>query len=446
MAESDIEELKRELRDTREELDILLSSMPGGVMTYDADTGKILYVNEGLLGIFGCAEEEFRSHFMDSFSLFVIKEERHRVKDLIDAQIQFFDHVELTYRSLGLEDDVIWLNHKATLRTTGDGRREFFCILSDITEQRAIQSRLQSINEQLYIETERFKLIEEAIDNIEYDYDVESDNLSVSRKDSGGVRHWKNLEHAFRGGQVFSSIHEDDLDVVRSVLTSAMKTAGKGVVEYRMSFDEGAYLWYRLNYASFEGKNDRIIRIVGSAKDITDEKLEQERLRNEAERDGMTGLLNKTAMQLYLAAHLAKSDFNDCHALFMIDTDNFKSVNDTLGHGIGDDTIRFVADSIRNVFRDTDLVGRMGGDEFMVLMSHTTLDIAKDRAKKLNDKIRSDVKGEDGSVHISCSIGIAFFARDGEDYESLFKAADSALYEAKESGKDCYRIYGESAR
>lgn len=440
---TDIEELKVRLRETKEELDILLNNMPGGVMTYDADTGRILYVNEGLLTIFGCNEEQFRKHFMDSFSLFVMKEDRKKTKDFIETQTQFFDYVELSYRSMGLAEDVRWFEHRATLRTTAEGQRVFFCVLTDVSNQKAIQAEIQNVTEQLYIETERFKLIEEAIDNVEYDYDVETDNLSVSKKDANGIRHWKNIEHALAGGQALRLIHETDLDVVKSVLGSAMKSPGKGVVEYRMAEDGEAYLWYRLNYASFEGKNERIIRIVGSAKDITVEKLEQERLRTEAERDGMTGLLNKTAMQLYCAAHLSKSDFNDCHALFMIDTDNFKSVNDTLGHGIGDDTIRFVADSIRNVFRDTDLVGRMGGDEFMVLMSHTTLEIAKDRARKLNDKIRSEVKGDDASVHISCSIGIAFFAKDGEDYDTLFRAADDALYVAKESGKDCYRIYGE---
>lgn len=444
--DNEIEKLRRRLRDTSDKLNILMSSMPGGVMTYDAETGKILSVNEGLLNIFGCGEQELRDHFMDSFNLFVMKEDRRRIKELIETQIQFFDHVELAYRSIGLSDEIIWFNHKATIRTQEDGRKVFFCILSDVTEQKAIQNQLQSMNEQLYIETERFKLIEEAIDNVEYDYDVDSDNLSVSRKDSAGVRHWKNVDGAFRAGHAFRSIHPDDLDVVKSVFGSAMKTAGKGVVEYRMALEGEAYLWYRLNYASFEGKNERIIRVVGSAKDITVEKLEQERLRTEAERDGMTGLLNKTAMQLYCAAHLSKSEFNDCHALFMIDTDNFKSVNDTLGHGVGDDTIRFVADNIRNVFRDTDLVGRMGGDEFMVLMSHTTLDIAKERARRLNDKIRSEVESGGDSVHISCSIGIAFFAKDGEDYDTLFRSADAALYEAKESGKDCYRIYGESGK
>ena len=441
--EAQIMALNIQLRDARTELEILHRNMPGGIMTYDADTGKILYVNEGLLNIVGCEEAEFRRHYMDSFSLFVMKDDMKRIRDFVDAQIQFFDQVELTYRVLNLVDEIQWISHRATLIRHDDGSRSFFCILTDITEQKAIQNQLQSTNEQLYMETERFKLIEEAIDNIEYDYNVDSDTLSVSMKDNRGIRHWKNVEQAFKSGHVYEVIHEDDAPLVRSVFDNALKNPGKGAVEYRMPDSDGRLVWYRLNYASFD-KNDRIIRIVGSAKDITEEKMEQERLRTEAERDGMTGLMNKTAMQLSVAAQLAKSDFNDCHALFMIDTDNFKSVNDTLGHGVGDDTIKFVADSIQNVFRDTDYIGRMGGDEFMVLMSHTTQEVAAERARRLNDKIRSDVKSGNESVHISCSIGIAFYARDGEDYDSLYRSADSALYEAKEAGKDGYRIYGAS--
>ncbi|MCR5748009.1 MAG: diguanylate cyclase [Lachnospiraceae bacterium] len=438
--EAKVTSLQMQLAETKKELEILYKNMPGGIMTYDADTGRILYVNDGLLNIFGCEEEVFRKHYMDSFTLFVMKDDRVRIREFVETQIQFFEQVDITYRVLNLADEITWINHRATVIRNPDGSRVFFCILTDITDQKTIQNQLQLTNELLYIETERFKLIEEAIDNIEYDYDVDTDTLSVSKKDSKGIRHWKKISGAIKQGHIYSIIHREDTDVARSVFSSAMKSAGKGIVEYRMPDENGMYRWYRLNYASFD-KNERIIRIVGSAKDITEEKIEQERLRTEAERDGMTGLLNKMAMQLSVKNLLMTSDFNDCHALFMIDTDNFKSVNDTLGHGIGDDTIRFVADNIKNVFRDTDYIGRMGGDEFMVLMSHTTVEVAEERAKRLNDKIRSDVCEGADSVHISCSIGIAFFAKDGEDYDSLFRAADDALYEAKEAGKDCYRIY-----
>ena len=158
--------------------------------------------------------------------------------------------------------------------------------------------------------------------------------------------------------------------------------------------------------------------------------------------DALTGLNNRRHFEELETGLLEKCrEEKKPISFIMMDIDYFKSVNDTLGHGIGDDTIKFVAESIRNVFRDTDYIGRMGGDEFMVLMSHTTPEVAAERAKRLNDKIRSDVTDGKESVHISCSIGIAFYAKDGEDYDTLFRAADNALYEAKEAGKDCYRIY-----
>ncbi len=444
--EKSIEDIRLELEDTKAELEILKENMPGGIMTYNADTGKINYVNQGLLHIFGCEEEQFRERYMDNFSLFVMKDDRARVNEQIESQMLFYNYVELTYRVENLMDEITYINHRATLRTLRDGTRIFMCFITDVSELVDTQNRMQRVNEQLYFETERFKLIEEAIDNIEYDYDVDNDRLSISKKDERGVRHWNRVDRFISGKELQKRVYHDDIFIVTSVVDAIMRNAEKGVVEYRLNQEDGGYLWYRMNYASFADKTDHVHRIVGSAKEITAEKHEQEKLRSEAETDGMTGLLNKKAMQLSCAEHLGGSEVTDCHALFMIDTDNFKSVNDTLGHSTGDDTIKFVADCIRKVFRENDLVGRMGGDEFMVLMNHATEQSAIDKAKSLNDSIRTDIKGDAGTVHISCSIGIAFFAKHGEDYDSLFKAADSALYEAKEAGKDCYRVYAPSAR
>ncbi len=445
-AEEKIAKLELELEDTRAELELLKQNMPGGIMTYNAETGKIVYVNPGLLQMFGCEETQFRERYMDNFNLFVMKEDRARTKELIESQSAFYDFVEIAYRVENLMDEITYINHRAVLRTLRDGSRMYFCILNDVSEQVATQNQMQRVNEQLYFVTERFKLIEEAIDNIEYDYDVGNDRLSVSMKDEFDIRHWAKIEGYLSEHKINERVHEEDMFIVSSVVDSILRNPEKGIVEYRLKQEDGGYLWYRMSYASFADKTDNIYRIVGSAKEITAEKHEQEKLRSEAETDGMTGLLNKTAMQLSCAEHLGRSEVTDCHALFMIDTDNFKAVNDTLGHGVGDETIQFVAKCIKKVFRENDYVGRMGGDEFMVLMNHATVQSAIEKAKSLNDSIRCDVEGEGGKVHISCSIGIAFFAKHGEDYDTLFRAADSALYEAKEAGKDCYRIYDAVTR
>ena len=101
----------------------------------------------------------------------------------------------------------------------------------------------------------------------------------------------------------------------------------------------------------------------------------------------------------------------------------------------------FRSGSIRKIFRETDFVGRVGGDEFLVFMKHTTPIITEERAASLNELVSKDYSSGSVTVHISCSIGISFFGRHGEDYDTLFACADEALYKAKEGGRNRYVIY-----
>ncbi len=443
MAETDIQKIKAletELNSTKQMLSMLLDNIPGGVMEYDIETEKIGYISDGLLNIFGCSEESFREHFFNSFELFVYKFDREMVREQIKNQTMFFDNVELTYRVRGLTDDIVWVYHKGKIYTDSEGRRMSLVVLNDVTNEKLIQAELQRNTEQLYMETERLKLIEEAVDNTEYDYNVISDIMETSEKDREGKR--RVIKHFMENSRLGDVIHPEDLPTCEALFKECLSEAKKGEVEYRIRPNGSReYVWFRMSYASFTDKQDRVIRVIGSAKDITHEKAEREELENQLKRDGMTGLYNKTAMQAKVEKTLNEGDVNSCHALMMVDTDNFKTVNDTLGHDFGDRVIKFVAEKIKETFRESDYVGRMGGDEFMVFMKNTTRGIAEDRAKRLNDAIRTEFEDKGRKVGISCSIGISYFARDGIDYESLFKAADKALYEAKEAGKDCFRIY-----
>ncbi|MBO6112138.1 MAG: diguanylate cyclase [Lachnospiraceae bacterium] len=431
-------ELRKELAQTKLELKVLLDNIPGGVFSYDADTGKFDFISEGVLSIFQCTMEQFREHYYNSFELFVYKGDRASVREMIENQISFFDTVELTYRVRDLMDNIMWIIHKGKLLINEDGSRKFYVVISDVTTEKLVQQQLSEITEKLYIETERYKLIEEAADNTQYDYDVNEDVLTTSRKDADGNRII--IKDCRKNNLIKAMIFEEDYPTFESALKKAFSEPLKGVVEYRSTNDNGDIVWFRLNYASFEQHN-RITRIVGSEKDITVEKRQHEELKAQVERDGMTGLLNKTTMQSEVEDYLKTCDINACHALLMIDTDNFKGVNDNLGHMSGDDVIKFVASTIKDTFRDSDFVGRMGGDEFMVFMKYTTPGITEERAGRLNSRIKRTITENGVSVNISCSIGIAYYGRDGEDYDSLYKAADDALYVAKEAGKDCYRVY-----
>ena len=136
-------------------------------------------------------------------------------------------------------------------------------------------------------------------------------------------------------------------------------------------------------------------------------------------------------------------------ALFMIDMDYFKSVNDNLGHPKGDKVLQETADILRTIFRGTDFICRLGGDEFCVFAENfTDIELLSQRAKELNRQGRRTQYSEDCTkrVDTSFSIGIAVCTEECpvEDYEDLYSKADLALYEAKRAGRDTYRIYDKT--
>lgn len=157
--------------------------------------------------------------------------------------------------------------------------------------------------------------------------------------------------------------------------------------------------------------------------------------------DEMTSLFNKMTIENLVSETLTNAP-SALHALMVIDIDNFKSANDIYGHTVGDHIICVIAGVISSQFRNTDFVGRIGGDEFVVLMTDIpTRDIAFEKANAL---VQIVLKKEGLSIpdNISISIGLAFSDAEDKTYASLFGKADQALYVAKKSGKGRYSLYG----
>lgn len=186
----------------------------------------------------------------------------------------------------------------------------------------------------------------------------------------------------------------------------------------------------------------RVNNVMASHRRVTSIEKEAEELKVKSELDQMTGLYNKTTfeheMDIELMGHSDQLD-----ALILIDIDNFKSVNDTSGHLAGDHTIRIVADLISGLFRKTDIVGRIGGDEFAVGMINVPSEsIVRDKVNELIQimKYKPNLTIPE---NVSLSIGFACNNRNLVTYESLFECADEALYTAKNNGKARYHEYGK---
>ena len=157
--------------------------------------------------------------------------------------------------------------------------------------------------------------------------------------------------------------------------------------------------------------------------------------------DSATGLLNKRACMEYTKSVIASKD-DKIHYMIMFDVDNFKSINDTYGHALGDEVIKAAAKVLKDTFRSSDIVGRAGGDEFMVLMKNVRWDKVIERQMLELCRKFENLKIESipcGAIH--CSIGAAYYPDHGMNFDELYHYADEALYEAKRQGRNTYVIY-----
>ncbi len=172
-----------------------------------------------------------------------------------------------------------------------------------------------------------------------------------------------------------------------------------------------------------------------SAKDIDEEKREEQKLVTAAKMDKMTMLYNRETTMDSIRRILREEPEHN-HVLFMIDVDNFKNLNDTRGHQAGDEFLIDLAAEIKGSFRETDVVGRIGGDEFFALMKNVPGDsITQRKAQELLDTIQ-EVCEDYKDLNLSSSIGISMYPQDGTTLEELYAQADGALYEAKRKGKN----------
>lgn len=175
-----------------------------------------------------------------------------------------------------------------------------------------------------------------------------------------------------------------------------------------------------------------MIDIIGRIRDNQQKK----ELENKADTDLLTGLNNKLATERKIKNYMMQNPKTQS-MMFLLDVDNFKTVNDTMGHAFGDEVLSAVGEEISAIFRASDIIGRVGGDEFMIFLKGVpNADIIRKEAKKVEDFFRSFQVGEDVKYSVHASIGVAIFPQEGADFETLYKAADQGLYKAKRRGKN----------
>ena len=212
-------------------------------------------------------------------------------------------------------------------------------------------------------------------------------------------------------------------------------------IEHRLASAGGTYLWAHCRALAVPGGGLPARRVVGSLTDITRRRQLKERLRQRALYDALTGLPNRSLFLESLDASMSANAYEQC-AMFFVDLDNFKNVNDTLGHDAGDELLVVLAKRIKEALRPFDMVARYGGDEFIALAQDVSSHDAMEIAERLRAAVGQPVDIGPARVHVGCSVGVAM--SDGRHPASLIQQADAALYRAKERGRNRCEIYEAS--
>lgn len=298
--------------------------------------------------------------------------------------------------------------------------------------------------EELRLRLEQHQIIMDQTTDILFEWNIRKDTLIFSsnwRKKFG----YDPIEDKISGRIPLSkNIHVEDMPAFVTIMKDTAAGKAYSETEFRIKDSSGRYRWCRIRATAQFDDDGRAIKAVGVILDINKEKHEKQNLIKMAQRDALTGIYNKAATNATVMRRMKDFDFTVLQALLIIDVDHFKAVNDTYGHMAGDNILSLVAEQMRSHVRSSDVVGRIGGDEFLVYLPEVeTEEDALWKAQSLHAVLGTLVP-EQGAPPITCSIGMAVFPHGTVEYADLYQYADTALYRCKDAGRNGVTVYREN--
>ena len=205
----------------------------------------------------------------------------------------------------------------------------------------------------------------------------------------------------------------------------------------------GDVIWISENARAVFGAGGQELYYEGTVEDITERRLYQSRIEQQANYDTLTGLANRSLLNDRLQqAILTAASYGTRLAVVFVDLDRFKFINDSLGHHVGDQLLQAMAERFKSSVREFDTVARLGGDEFVLLINaQGGSDAVGTVMERLLESISKPWRSAHGEFEVTCSIGVALYPDDGQDAATLLKHADSAMYRAKEHGRNNYQFF-----
>lgn len=418
------EKSRRDLYQSRDDYQRLLDVSPEGIIVYERDT--IVYVNEAFTKmITGVKKEDIIGK--SALELLHPKDYEQnlaKLKEVLEGKVTGY-----------IEERLEFANNKTidvesiSLLTTYKGNKAVMAIIRDITERKRLERELvdaevkyRSIVEAALVGVfifQKWKLV--------YVNKYFEDTFGYNSREIYDID-YLNLVFEESKGKVIDAMQK---------LESGTKDM---VMEVKGRKSNGSVVYLQTHVRSIH--NSGPPTIYGTMLDITERKLSEERVREMALYDPLTGLPNRYYLELHIEEVIERSkDSGEPVALMFIDFDRFKIINDTKGHMFGDALLKKVSKEIETCLAEKDFLSRYAGDEFIIVLEDTGRKRAGEVAENIINVFSDSIDVENRKVNITPSIGISFYPMDSHDMETLIKNADTAMYEAKSQGRNNYQFY-----
>ncbi len=397
-----------------------------------------LTIREGtgtLTPLTGFSLPEIWSQFGNRLVEMVLPADREAIVRTMGSQNIRSSRTELHFRLQRREGDPIWVLCRCRASVGADGAEYRYLTLTDITG-------LKTENLAQGSALARSQILLNQSQTIQFEWDLHTDEIICSGR--WEERFGYPAPDQALSQQLYSAnhFHPDDLPLLRSKVEAMFRGKEADVMDLRIANSEGLYLWSRIRGTTVFDGDGKPTHIIGMIYDIDQLKTDALSLQRQAQHDALTNLLNKASTQQAVSEYLSLGAREGLAGMLVLDLDNFKTINDTLGHFYGDAVLQQLGDILRSLFRVQDIVGRIGGDEFMVLIKDVPgEDVIRDRCRMVVESLGAQLRRLTPNLPVSVTVGAAIAPIHGDSFAELFRHADEALYAAKRKGKNQFGIY-----
>lgn len=288
-----------------------------------------------------------------------------------------------------------------------------------------------SSSRQLRLDNERYLILSDMSNEYLFEYDREKDMLTLSHTCAELLGISTVISEYSKKLKTYVT-DEETYNILYSIITN-----NGGESEAKLRTADGSMRWFSIVNACVAGSSKKRQYIIGKLVDIQDKKRETEILLEKSQKDALTGLYNVASCRDQVSEYLRSKPSDEFGAFLICDIDNFKEINDTFGHSKGDKVLILVSEILHDLFRQQDIIARVGGDEFVVFMrSVRSRETVVAKSAQLCEEIRQRLSYNGKEIRLTVSVGASITNDADEDYEALYRRADDALYKAKELGKD----------